>query len=1230
MDICTFLKKLCCKEPECTAENANISSIQQSTLMPATIDENEPQYLPVKEIGEKLKTDRQIRNIALTGPYGSGKSSVLCTLQTKYKNFKYLQISLATLEAYDSTKEQEEQADKKQAPHTDCRNSDADKAQSKKRDVEKQNRLIEYSILQQLIYREKYKTLPNSRLKRIFHFGKKKLYHWTCGIFLFFIAVLIAFEPSWLRVSAMYRIFDWGTTANTIFDIISVTYMFLCIFICIRKALQSYCGYHLSKINLKDGEIELKAQEKETSIFNRHLDEIIYFFQRTPYNVVIIEDLDRFNTADIYLKLRELNQLINDSKEIGRHIVFIYAVKDDVFKDTQRAKFFDYISTVIPFINPSNSKDKLKEELRIRGYEDIPDDDLEEIAFFINDMRLLRNIANEYQQYRNRLCSMTQTPLNPAKLLGMIVYKNYHPRDFAQLHNREGKVYRCINSKKKFVAYAQKELETRKSSLENKIKEHLQYTNLSKTDLRTTCAYHIITQMRGIPQSVTIDGKSYSLHSIIDNEELFEKMLSNNIIHYRYNDHYYNQRNDDLNIKQFGINLESLYWEKKKIIADRPKEIAQEQKSIQKEEIRIKSMKLTRLFSAYDMEKCKAFTEIELEPLMNVFLRRGYLDEDYYDYISYFYKDISITQNDRDLLLSMKQAIKKDYQANIDKVENFANQIPLYVFDNDAVLNNTLADFLISPSTRKNLNEKYELLMKRIEREDTPLEFIAQYYQNGRQIQHLFSRFISWDIASSWATIIGHKKPGEKEILIEGWLRFCDPAKLLTEQREWLNENYIFLTEHSEKIGLEQLKQLSKRQLYHTLNTNSHELLDFVIDNSLYSINKENLCLITNYLNKADNVNAENLDLTRIRKTGQKEFYSYVEANLATCLQQFSHEIHDEDEESLLLILNDETIAEDDKKEYLYGQQNRIHDINKVMDKAKETAIELFLMDPTWENVAMYFTFSGLGISDSLKLFIEHYDTELGHTICPDTISEKEQLFNVYIASCVLEIDSFKKVLHSFDNTIVDSESIPDLNSQRLGILIDAGKVQYTEENTTAISSSFNAEDMAKYLEHHKTEYLQDIENIEYTTELALCLLRSTVFSLYDKAQIIPIFDLEIIEASSDLATEICTILTKTRIDLDENILTTVIGMSDNVSDRVIVVTHTIKNNPDNSELVETLLNQLPSPYNEITEHDRKRPTFEKTDYNIELFATLSSIGYISSYSETENGLKVNKKVSSF
>lgn len=389
------------KTTRVASQVSEVTNEQQQTLMPTVINENEPQYLPVREIGEKLDTDNLIRNIALTGPYGSGKSTVLYTLQQDYKKHTYLQISLATLESYDLLERDEKKKDKK--------------------DIEQLNRLIEYSILQQLIYREKYATVPNSRIKRIFHFDNWKLFGWTVGILLFFIAFLIAFEPSWLRVETMYRILDMGPVANSVADILSVLYMLFGISVCIRKILSAFCGYQLSRFNLKDGEVELK----EASIFNKHLDEIIYFFQRTKYDVVIIEDLDRFNTSDIYLKLRELNQLINESKEIGRHIVFIYAVKDDVFKDEQRAKFFDYITTVIPIINPSNSKDKLKEALRLRGYEDIADDDLEEMAFFINDMRLLQNIANEYQQYRTRLCATGQITLNPTKLLGMIVYKNY-------------------------------------------------------------------------------------------------------------------------------------------------------------------------------------------------------------------------------------------------------------------------------------------------------------------------------------------------------------------------------------------------------------------------------------------------------------------------------------------------------------------------------------------------------------------------------------------------------------------------------------------------------------------------------------------------------------------------------------------------------------------------------------------------------------------------------------
>ena len=84
-----------------------------------------------------------------------------------------------------------------------------------------------------------------------------------------------------------------------------------------------------------------KAKYKpKGKIFNKYLDEIVYFFQVTKVKLVIIEDLDRFGTPNIFLKLRELNQLINESKIVGRHITFIYAVKDDIFKDEERTKFF--------------------------------------------------------------------------------------------------------------------------------------------------------------------------------------------------------------------------------------------------------------------------------------------------------------------------------------------------------------------------------------------------------------------------------------------------------------------------------------------------------------------------------------------------------------------------------------------------------------------------------------------------------------------------------------------------------------------------------------------------------------------------------------------------------------------------------------------------------------------------------------------------------------------------
>ena len=75
-------------------------------LLPTLLTEKDSSFSTVKELHEVLQSatkNGRIKNIALTGPFGSGKSSILYTLQENYKDSEYLPISLATLQADEDT-----------------------------------------------------------------------------------------------------------------------------------------------------------------------------------------------------------------------------------------------------------------------------------------------------------------------------------------------------------------------------------------------------------------------------------------------------------------------------------------------------------------------------------------------------------------------------------------------------------------------------------------------------------------------------------------------------------------------------------------------------------------------------------------------------------------------------------------------------------------------------------------------------------------------------------------------------------------------------------------------------------------------------------------------------------------------------------------------------------------------------------------------------------------------
>ena len=710
-------------------------------LNPKILTSEDSSYKTVEElnevIGEALKKG-EIKNIALTGPFGSGKSSILLTLRKNFGNYEYLPISLATLKA-----------DEEENP-----------PQKTDEEIEKLNRRIEYSILQQLIYREKTSTVQNSRFKRIIHIDEGTLRKISLNAILFFISFLIAFEPKWLRVESICNALNWGDY-NIIFDSIAILYMLTILYFVVEYFVRSYGNSKLNKLNLKDGVIEIK---EETSIFNNHLDEILYFFQVTKYNVVIIEDLDRFGSPDIFLKLRELNQLLNESKIVGRNIVFVYAVKDDIFLNEERTKFFDYITTVIPVINPSNSKDILKAALNEIGLEDnvIKDGDLRDMAFFIQDMRILTNIANEFQQYREKLCTGNNQKLNLTKLLAMIVYKNYYPKDFAMLHRREGKVYKCIKEKPNFAKGALDEIELKEKALEEEYQEYLKARHLKEEDLRLLYLFKLKTYCNDGLRKFVINDQEYSLEKIAADEYLFNSLISSSSIKYIFTDYYHNNSIDSTSVNLEIIDKAIQYKSKIALLKRGEEEFEIKRVKLYKAKLNVHKYKLSILIGYYKQGNSETYKKIKLSEMMDVFIRRGFIDEEYYDYISFFYEGM-VSLSDRELLLSIKRDTPKEYSYHIDKVENFVKELLPYMFETKAILNNDLLDYVSSSH-----KDYFNLIMNILETDQAPLDFLAQYYLYGNAQKQVYEHYIEWDDIQSWINIESWNNNDEKKCINRG------------------------------------------------------------------------------------------------------------------------------------------------------------------------------------------------------------------------------------------------------------------------------------------------------------------------------------------------------------------------------------------------------------------------------------------------------------------------------
>ncbi len=363
----------------------------------------------------KGKDAPQAKNIALSGSYGVGKSSILDEVTRRHKK-QTISISLATLGFPD------------EAPTTEPSATTTN--------------IIQKEIVKQILYSEHPAKMSGSQYRRVARAQKWR----TSGraIIIGFVLTLVFFVVGWTtHINGLIP--DIPHVGNSIYVTLVTCWLVLTVLV-FWVLYEIHNRFHIAQLSADKAGFALSSDT--ATYFDEYLDEIVYFFEvADKRDLVIFEDIDRFGDHEIFETLRSLNTILNTAKQLkGRSIRFIYAVKDSIFESNSpeyndaaqaevnranRTKFFDMIVPVVPFVTHTSARNLLDGVMKDIDHE-VSSGLIDLVARHIPDMRLIKNIRNEFAIFKNMILDDGNLSLSQDGVFAIVAYKNVHLKDFEQ------------------------------------------------------------------------------------------------------------------------------------------------------------------------------------------------------------------------------------------------------------------------------------------------------------------------------------------------------------------------------------------------------------------------------------------------------------------------------------------------------------------------------------------------------------------------------------------------------------------------------------------------------------------------------------------------------------------------------------------------------------------------------------------------------------------------------
>lgn len=1019
-----------------------------NALTPEVLEENEQIYT---EALDYAFSNSSIKNIAITSIYGAGKSTVWNTYVHEKALRNIITVSLGKYK--NNIKDDDDRL--KEASLTNALNSGADGAKNKRsnenqkaEDIGDDNR-VERQLINQILSQIELKKIPLSK----YGFKSNKSIFSICLQSLAFVSIICSILLWIIRdnfisfVNESYKNFN-GISLMVLCALLLFVPLFYYLYIFNRGN-----KFKISKITFNGAEANINDNNSDESVLDRDIKELVYLLRSSDSKIVVFEDLDRYDNTSIYTKLRELNFLLNkyvkvyDERETP--IRFIYMLKDSLFYSKNRTKFFDFILPIVPVVDSKTSENELIELLK--DVENAPDRSLlTDISLYVDDMRLLKNIVNEYIVY-SKIIPIGKIDLESNKLFALITLKNIFPNEFDLLQEDKGFIRAIFDelesNRKKIVINFKQDLE--------KIDDTIKFINSRiANDKFEVMALMISTdvrpyddQFKTMPQFL----KDWSQNP--DNS--FNIKYPSGTEWITYNDflNKYVLTDDEKNVlveklpEDFSVETNKLNLDREKII----KQIKNIEIYSYKELIsKMNTEQRDKLFSidGFDIVESHYF------PLIRFLIVDGLLDETYWYYKGNFNVDTSniLKRNDIIYMKGLKEGKALDIFLDVETPNEIISRLKLSDFSRFNVLNQKVLKTCLEQKETENvlaivdsvdINVKYKDLLKILDEFDLDIVRIYSNMLLKNNVDRLV-RTLEFCEDENIDTF--------KNILISVLTNKTIDLANLVKFKEYIeqNENIISLIPEEEfDVFVDNIRSASiKFEDVSEANCDKVRLAD-VEQVHAYKLNVRNLLFITEAILEKT-INYGSL-LSEIYHSSQlSSSKEYIEDNFSIVISDYIDENKSEknytnSEEILLRILNSD-ISDEYKLEYVEKNETVISKLTDLQDNSIRTRILNCLLRKNKvkfcsDNIASCWNMIEESIDDLVEYLNENLDEKNNEDILKNNIS----VCNTLINSSLVSDKIFGFVIKYANEPI--SNINHELTQNRVNTLVHQRLIEVTEKN---------------------------------------------------------------------------------------------------------------------------------------------------------------------------------------